>query len=91
MSWSFPNKSDKIRAVQPKKMDRGLTFRIKVLFSENKGADQLRSNRVFGFSHVPKAGVLMTRLIENYLFKLKTGCSDADSLANLHHDWSRYF
>ena len=39
----------KNRAVQPQKMARGLKFRIKVVeglyypYSENKGADQLRS------------------------------------------------
>ena len=42
--------SDINQAVQPQKMARGLKFRIKIeeelhyLCSENKGADQLRSN-----------------------------------------------
>ena len=41
--------SDTNRSVQPQKMARGLKFRVKVVqglyypYSENKGADQLRS------------------------------------------------
>ena len=47
----FPTWSDTNRAVQPQKMARGLKFRtVKVeglysLYSENKGADQLRGYR----------------------------------------------
>ena len=47
----FPTWSDKNQAVQSQKMTRGLKFRIKeleglyYLFSENKGADQLRGYR----------------------------------------------
>ena len=45
----FPTRSDTNRAVQPRKMARGLKFRTWVEeglyypYSENKGADQLRS------------------------------------------------
>ena len=48
-SSGFPTRSDTNRAVQPQKMTRGYEFRIKVEeglyypYSENKGADQLRS------------------------------------------------
>ena len=47
--FGFPTRSNTNRAVQPQKMARGLKFRIYeveglyYLFSENKGADQLRS------------------------------------------------
>ena len=48
-SSGFPTRSDTNRAVQPQKMASDLKFRIKVVeglyypYSENKGADQLRS------------------------------------------------
>ena len=48
-SSGFPTRSDTNRSVQPQKMARGLKFRIYVVqgsyytYSENKGADQLRS------------------------------------------------
>ena len=51
LTFWFPTRSDTIKALQIQKMARGLKFRIyKVeglyyLCSENKGADQLRSNR----------------------------------------------
>ena len=49
-TFLFPTRSDTNRAVQRKKMDRALKFRIKKVegfyymypYSENKGADQLR-------------------------------------------------
>ena len=47
----FPTRSDTNQAVQLQKMARGLKFRIKKveglydLYSENKGADQLRGYR----------------------------------------------
>ena len=49
-TFLFPTRSDTNRAVQRKKMDRALKFRIKKVegfyymypCSENKGADQLR-------------------------------------------------
>ena len=50
-SSDFPTSFDTNRAVQRQKMDRGLKFRIYVveelyyLYSENKGADQLRGYR----------------------------------------------
>ena len=51
-NWSsgFPTRSYTNRAVQPQKMARGLKFQINIVeelyypYSENKGADQLRSN-----------------------------------------------
>ena len=51
-TFLFPTRSDTNRAVQRKKMDRALKFRIKKVegfyymypCSENKGADQLRGN-----------------------------------------------
>ena len=52
----FPNRSDINRPVQSQKRARILKFRIKVeeelyyLSSENKGADQLRSNCAFVFA-----------------------------------------
>ena len=47
--FGFPTMSGTNRSVQPQKMARGLKFRIYVIqgsyytYSENKGADQLRS------------------------------------------------
>ena len=58
----FPTRSHTNRPVQSQKMNRGLKFRIWVVeglyypYSENKGADQLRS------LHMQKAGFLITRL-----------------------------
>ena len=63
----FPTWSDTNQAVQLHKMARGLKFRIlKVgglyyLFSENKGADQLRGSASL-LSHMQKVGFLMMRL-----------------------------
>ena len=50
-SSGFPTRSDTNRAVQPRKMARGLKFRIEEVeglyypCSENKGADQLHGYR----------------------------------------------
>ena len=50
--FGFPTRSDTNRAGKPKKMARGKKFRIEevdelyYLCSENKGAAQLRGNRV---------------------------------------------
>ena len=71
-SSGFPTRSDTNRAVQPQKMARGLTFRIKIeegLYhpcSKNKGTDQLHSycaaDLRLCFLLMLKAGFLMTRL-----------------------------
>ena len=63
--------SDTNRAAQQQEMARGLKFRIKVVeasyypYSENKGADQLRSYLRLCFRICKNAGFLMTRLIYN--------------------------
>ena len=69
MCLGFPTRSDTNWAVQPQKMARGLRLWISnveglfYLCSENKGADQLRSNcradQHLCFSHMQKAGFLM--------------------------------
>ena len=57
-SSGFPTRSDTNRAVQPQKMARSLKFRIKVVeglyypYSENKGANQLRSYFVFAYAKI---------------------------------------
>ena len=62
LTWSDTN-----QAVRPRKMARGLKFRIQkedglyFLCSENKGADQLRG--FAKFSHMQNVCFLMTRLI----------------------------
>ena len=67
----IPTRSDRNRAVQPQNMAIGMKFRIQEeegLYypcSENKGADQLRADLRLYFSHMQKAGFLMTRLTLN--------------------------
>ena len=73
MYSKFSTRSDTNQAVQPQKMARGLKFRnldVEVLYhlySKNNGADQLCGYRTADlclcFSHMQKAGFLMTRLI----------------------------
>ena len=73
MFLGFPTKSDTNQEVQPHRMAVGLKFRIQKVVglyypcSENKGTDQLRGYRAADlrlcFSHMQKAGFLMTWLI----------------------------
>ena len=68
---ALPTRSDTNRVVQPQKMARGFIIWIKKieglynLYSESKGADQLRSYGAADlrlFSHMQKAGILITQL-----------------------------
>ena len=90
-SLGFPTKSDTNRFVQPQKLAGSLKFQIKKVegsyypYSESQCADQLRSWSASLFSHMQKAGFLITRLINRLLTIYPLKVYFADGMIFFHH------